>query len=82
MTKPDGGPAFPAYEHFFAAREDSNGPVTVITGEPHGGMSLRDWFASRLLSGVFANDTDIDDDILARRCYEVADAMLKARENV
>lgn len=44
------------------------------------GMSLRDYFAGQALTEAFQNgDTEIHDDVMARRCYEIADAMLKAR---
>jgi len=37
------------------------------------GMSLRDWFAGQFLASGITTD--------AERCYAMADAMLKAREN-
>lgn len=54
------------------------------------GMSLRDYFAAQALAGELAADTDRDDpiwrsdidfEVLAERCYRMADAMLKARED-
>lgn len=66
MSAPnDGGPAF----------------ATATCGDFQKGMSLRDWFAGQALAGV-----DIGEyagtgwaDSLAKPCYQIADAMLKAR---
>lgn len=44
----------------------------------HGGMTLRDYFAGQVL-GMCAHDICEGEDV-ARRCYAIADAMLKARE--
>ena len=64
----DGGPAFP----FVEMREDE---ATVCDG-----MSLRDWFAGRALTGVFFGpDFDYEYDYVAKACYAMADAMLKER---
>ena len=70
-AKNDGGPAFPH-------------------GDPtHGGedgMTLRDYFAGQAISQIIAtcaNDTThgmTKADYFAGRAYEIADAMLKARE--
>ena len=79
MSKPDGGPAFPVtqWNNDLGERELC------------GGMSLRDHFASCVLSqlslspGVF--DLFDDDerakyaDCAAEFTYEIADAMLRAR---
>ena len=62
--KNDGGPAFPS---------DRAGQV---------GMSLRDWFAGKALEGQ-AHRFDHPHnhrELLAKDCYEIADAMLKERE--
>lgn len=91
MSEHDGGNAFPAYEHFIAEREDSKGPVRVLTGKPHGGMSLRDYFAAKAL--VLLCDanvlTALRDEaksrgvevpaLVARHAFELADAMLAHR---
>ena len=62
-------------------------PRTKITeGTP--GMSLRDWFAGQAISGMIAF-TSADRSTspaeftkqVAKRCYALADAMLKARES-
>ncbi len=69
----DGGPAFPT-QH-------------VGNGNTINGMTLRDWFAGQDLVGVeAAYDPNIDwpgplwCNEAASHCYEIADAMLKARE--
>ncbi len=47
-------------------------------GQP--GMDLRDWFAGQALIGALSRWHTVDKDIAAARAYELADAMLKARE--
>lgn len=67
----DGGPAFPVvFEHEEA------------TAECHG-MSLRDYFAAAALQGFMAQHTSggcLVDDLYAKYAYDLADAMIKARE--
>lgn len=72
--KSDGGPAFPGVEFYkdpdkFAKSEYRN----VGTG-----MSLRDWFAGMALGG---GTIGIPAETVALWTYEIADAMLKEREN-
>lgn len=63
----DGGPAFP-------------GPCQHETrSDIHEGMSLRDWFAGQALTGLLAKD-QLWSAVAGREAYEMADAMLKARE--
>ena len=70
----DGGAAFPCLE------------LDRVTGqvvEQHLGVSMRDYFAARALSGYLSDPTwreDIDMDRTARFAYCMADAMLRARE--
>lgn len=69
----DGGPAFPLY-----APDTHNHDEMVRRG-----MSLRDWFAGRALSGILALEEDPEAIIpfgIAVAAYKIADAMLKARE--
>jgi hypothetical protein len=50
---------------------------------PHGqdeGMTLRDYFASKVLQGLLASGLDQPKFEFARKSYEMADEMLKARE--
>ncbi len=70
-NKKDGGPAFPfaVPERFYAAHE---------------GMSLRDWFAGQIASGLAAysgtSGINYGPVEIAERAYQVADAIIKARE--
>ena len=68
-----GGPAFPHTVEYKGA--DCGGVV------PHGGMTLRDYFAARAMQGVLASLQEGDDfnERGCKWCYEMADAMLKAR---
>ena len=63
----NGGPAF---------------PVTLFEGQTLGdgtanGMTLRDYFAARAMQEMKWHD----EDHAAQACYEIADAMLRARES-
>lgn len=56
-------------------------------GDVVGGMTLRDYFAAKAMQGELAAQspelgeyTDTCIDMLAKRSYAIADAMLKARE--
>ena len=63
----DGGPAFPRAGSDYVKAQES--------------MSLRDWFAGKALEGQ-AHRFDHPHnhrELLAKDCYEIADAMLKAR---
>lgn len=65
----DGGPAFPV----------------ELRGYYAAGMTLRDWFAGQALVGLLASDTEkwpwpaIG---AAMRAYDIADAMLNARQEL
>ncbi len=71
MAEKDGGPAFPIPER---AGEMWEG------GYPDG-LTIRDYFAAQALAGFLSSPNLNRDrgDGLARACYIVADAMLKAR---
>jgi hypothetical protein len=72
-TQPnDGGPAFP-----WEDTKDAPGQPL-----PSSGMTLRDYFAGQALQGAAhrLNNPHEHRDILASDCYEIADAMLAARE--
>ena len=60
-----GGPAFPT--HY---RHSMNYP----------GMDLRDYFAAKAMLGFLAAEYAYRPDGWAKKAYEMADAMLKARE--
>lgn len=76
MAEKDGGPAFPAKR----IRYDGSCQTTVLFSQ---GMTLRDYFAGQGLSG-WISDPCIGDDTnvehIAKKCYELADAMLAERE--
>jgi hypothetical protein len=44
------------------------------------GMSLRDYFASKVITSSLLNVSEKSHLELAKRAYEIADAMLKQRE--
>ena len=66
-----GGPAFPSHE---AAESDYRNRISG------GGMSLRDWFAGKAMQGMLAASENYPTPELADYAYQVADAMLRARE--
>jgi len=72
MSNKDGGPAFP--------QVPSDDVYSYV------GLSLRDYFAAKTLSGVISNISEMTPEAradigkMARDCYLMADAMLKARE--
>lgn len=72
----DGGSAFPCD----VFDPDVDGP------EQHEGMSLRDYFAAKALGPMLAfvlkvdDPSQIPDESIAKRAYNMADAMLKARQ--
>ena len=52
-----------------------------LTVEEQRGMTLRDYFAAKALQGLMATTlTTSDTALIAKDCYAMADAMLKARE--
>ena len=61
-----GGTAFPSH--------GSMGEVA------HEGMTLRDYFAAKAMQGMMHDVSQPVGEVIARWAYEVADAMLKARE--
>lgn len=75
----DGGPAFPttATATTVSKREDGASVLTNYGSSP--GMTLRDYFAAAALPEVDKRSHGTTDDV-ARECYQLADAMLKARE--
>ena len=65
----DGGPAFPHTTQW-------DGITPAIN---HNGISIRDYFAAAALPQVDQRSHGTLDEI-ALECYQIADAMLKARE--
>ena len=72
----DGGPAFPRP----ISRDGTDARADMFHAQD--GMSLRDWFAGQALKIAARNFGRLPDTapVLAEYCYEIADAMLKARE--
>jgi hypothetical protein len=69
-------PAFPCV--YYSEPIGSIGPQLTIKG----GISIRDYFAAAALKGQahrFAHPHE-HRELLAQDCYDIADAMLKARE--
>ena len=60
-------PAFPSYEY-----QESYGQMMAV-----GGMTLRDYFAAQAMLRTSVGSSY---EQLAKTAYEIADAMLKARE--
>ena len=52
----------------------------IYNGVHEEGMDLRDYFAAKALQGLLASDTHAPVDTFAEKAYEMADAMMKARE--
>ena len=73
MNKDTGGPAFPHTVEYKGA--DCGGVV------PHGGMTLRDYFAAKAMQSLIleVSDWKYMPNEIARFAYVQADAMLKAR---
>jgi hypothetical protein len=73
MTTPkDGGPAFPINGHI-----GSDGNFIEL---PTQGMTLRDYFAGQALAGMLADPSVGTTEQTAECAYDMADAMLAARE--
>jgi len=83
MSKHDGGSAFPeVYTETHGEWGDYRSEVTSTSG-----MSLRDFFAAKAMQAIVSNNERTgpefgyaDVDIISRRAYQQADAMLRARE--
>ena len=61
----------------------TNPPAFPIHWENHSeGMTLRDYFAAKAMQGIFASDpvSTMTNERIAKESYDLADAMLKARE--
>ena len=48
--------------------------------EDYSGMSLRDYFAAKVITGAYQTISPGSQAELAKRAYEIADAMLNQRE--
>ena len=71
----NGGPAFPT------GTWEYDGQNNVLPYQA-GGMTLRDYFAAKAMQGICASGpgSHMTNDRIAAEAYEIADAMLKARE--
>jgi hypothetical protein len=66
----------PAFPHTVEYKGSDYGGIV-----PHGGMTLRDYFAAKAMQGICASDPYIamTNDTIASDAYALADAMLKQR---
>lgn len=82
MPKNNGGPAFPLQGKIVKQYQ----PTGLVTGESlqgyQPGMSLRDYFAAKAMCGLVANSNlkGAKSSHIANDAYQIADAMLAARE--
>jgi len=80
----DGGPAFPTPSGHARVKDyhAGHGEFEKTVAVCESGMSLRDYFAGQTLTGILANAADPREcyDVYADRAYQMADAMLAARE--
>jgi hypothetical protein len=78
MTTKTGGPAFPSKKRIQRAG------YATQEFEPVDGMTLRDYFAAKAMQGILTAtltpNTVWSQDEAAETAYNVADAMLKARQ--
>ena len=59
----------------------TGGPAFPIEKPPfHNGMSLRDYFAAKAMQSFLGGDYDLYPQEATQKAYEIADAMLEARE--
>lgn len=78
-----GGPAFPCvctndgYEEINGFNHDV---IPAGTACQYRGLTMRDWFAGKAMQGMLAASENYPTPELADYAYQVADAMLRARE--
>ena len=65
----------PAFPHTVEYKGSDCGGIV-----PHGGMTLRDYFAAKAMQGLLARTSTSNGDVIVKDSYALADAMLKARE--
>jgi hypothetical protein len=85
MNKYDGGPAFPSKGKRNRPRSEiyPNATGSEVIEVDYQGMTLRDYFAAKAMQGIMSDPIEVQpytNDELAQWAYQVADAMLKARE--
>jgi len=59
---------------------NTGGPAFPLDDGVHRGMTLRDYFAAKAMQGMMHDVSQPVGEVIAGWAYEVADAMLKARE--
>jgi hypothetical protein len=64
----------PAFPHTVEYKGSDCGGIV-----PHGGMTLRDYFAARAMQGMMVDVSDPACGYIAKQSYKVADAMMEAR---
>ncbi|EPY4345958.1 hypothetical protein ACXDIA_003185 [Klebsiella pneumoniae] len=72
MSKHTGGPAFPELGNVGYNSDWQNEP----------GMTLRDYFAAKAMQSIPLSIEPNEQKLIATASYQMADAMLKAREEV
>ena len=67
----------PAFPHTVEYKGSDCGGIV-----PHGGMTLRDYFAAKAITGLLTAEIvgEYSNEHVAEISYRIADAMLKARE--
>ena len=60
--------------------KNPNAFPSETVSETYSGMSLRDYFAAKVITGAYQNVSAGSQSELAKRAYEIADAMLNQRE--
>lgn len=73
MSIENGGPAFPQEVRYITPNQQTG------SYGPCGGMTLRDYFAAKVIQGLMAASVKSFPDGFAEAAYKVADAMLAAR---
>ena len=79
--KNTGGPAFPCT--ITRMRQVAHQSGTFPTDIRTEGMTMRDYFAAKVLSGMmyrYGNNLMTDSGLYAKQAYQFADAMLRERE--
>jgi len=60
--------------------KDTGGPAFPAFKEQSDGMTLRDYFAAKAMQGFLAFGVNAPANVFATKAYEMADAMLEARQ--
>ena len=71
MTTNTGGPAYPTSNY---------GAIVPMSTGYSEGMTLRDYFAAKAMQGFLAFGVNAPANVFATKAYEMADAMLEARQ--